>query len=140
MILADSDNEMSGFGERRDKEPMLIHSVKAIESPKSRISASFIWFYDISIFQREIGCDSLYKSVLWGFYEGLPRIVQREVSEGRIIGPASDNDRGGNVVKGCTEIVNSVSDNWRDILREANRALYVDCVAFAAGISILVGH
>jgi hypothetical protein len=140
LILSDSDNEMSGFGERRDKQPMLIHSVKTIEGKKSRISPGLIWFYDISNFQREIGRDSLYKSVLWGIYEGLPRIVQREVSEGRIIYPASDNDRGGNVVKGCAEIVDSVSDDGRDIFREADRALHMDCMAIASGILILVGH
>lgn len=44
------------------------------------------------------------------------------------------------MIKGSTEIVNSISDDGRDISREADRALYVDCVAFASRIAILVGH
>jgi hypothetical protein len=119
VILAGRDNAIAGFGERRDKQPMLVHSVKTIETKESRISAGLIWFYDISNFQREIGRDALYKSVVFGFYEGLPRILQREVTTGRISFPASGNDRGGNKIKGCTEIMNGVPDNGRDIFREA---------------------
>ena len=40
-----------------------------------------------------------------------------------MIFPSSDNDRGGNMIKGSTEIVNSISDDGRDISREADRAL-----------------
>jgi hypothetical protein len=63
LFLANGDNEIIRLGDRRNKHSMLVHSVKSIERPESGISSSLVRFYDISNFQREIGRDSLYKSV-----------------------------------------------------------------------------
>jgi hypothetical protein len=139
LILANSDSEIIGFIDCGDKHPMLVHSVKAVDGPEPVVPLSLVRFYDISNFQREIGRDSLYKSVLFAFYEGLPRILLREISSGRVIFPASDNDCAGYKIKGCSEIVNSVAYDRGDVLTEHRMPSYEDCVAFASGILVLVG-
>jgi hypothetical protein len=139
LILADRDNEITGLDDCGDEHSMLIHSIKAVKAPEPTVTASLVRFYDVSNYQREIGCDSLYKSVLFGIYKGLPRILQREVSKGRVIYAPSGNYGAGDKIKGCAEIVDGIANDGGDVFGESRRSLYQDCVAFASEILVLVG-
>jgi hypothetical protein len=65
--------------------------------------------------------------------------LQREISKGWIILPASDNNHAGDKIEGSTEIVDHISNDRSDTLGISGRTLYKDLVALASGCKILVG-
>jgi hypothetical protein len=140
LILADRDLKMGFSRNGWDKESMLIHAVKIVKGKEASISPSFVRFYDISDYKREIGHGALYKSVVRGTYEVLPRIAHREVNKGRIFFLPRDNDSGSKQIKGCAEIMDSVTDDQRDFVIKPRLPTYKDLMMFAAGNDILVGE
>lgn len=137
LILADADNHVVVFRDGRDQESMLVHSVKLVQ--RQELVSSLLRCYDISNYRSESGIGSLYHSVFTGSYKVFPRLIEREISAGRVVFPARNNYGTGEQVQGCAEIVNSVADNQRDFVGKSRFVSYADCMALASRSVILVG-
>ncbi len=139
LILPDADNDVVGNRNGGNEHAMLIHSVKHVEGVETRIAPSLVRFYGISDYKREIGRDSLYKSVTTGSYETLPRALKREIGDFSDSFRLVFNDLSGDEIKGCTKIVDRITNDRGNDLGETAWPRYQDLVTFASGSAILIG-
>ena len=86
-----------------------------------------------------MGRGSLYKSIARSAYKVIPVATKREIGGFPFGFRLVFNDFSGDEIKGCTEIVDRVTDDRGDSLRETFWPSYRDKVTFVARSAILVG-
>lgn len=80
VFLADHHDPVMGRGDGSNDKTMLVGTVEVVQTPEIRIPiVSHVRLYDVSDYAGCVWRDSLYKSVVSGLYERIPRVAQREM-------------------------------------------------------------